>query len=135
MELPTKTDRSFKKILNFLKDYSNHYFNIESCGFVGINKKNQYVAQIVANRSSEPMHYFVIDPLDYLNFIEDNNILFVFHSHPQTDSSFSETDQTNCEAMCVPFLLYSVHSDKFSIYIPQNHKTDVNILNKVQGII
>ena len=135
MDLLSKTSEDLNSILSFVKNYSKHYLNLECCGFIGINSEKQYVAEMVPNRSSDPIDYFLIDPLDYLRFINENEILLIFHSHPNTQSYFSDTDQNNAEAMCIPFLLYSLVDDKFSIYIPQNHQIDVNILNKVQGII
>lgn len=135
MDLPSVTDRSLNKILNFCKNYSREYFNVECCILIGINEKSKYCAQVVANRSPQPMEFFIIDPLDYLNFELNHKVLFIFHSHPHTESSFSEIDKSNCEAICIPFLMYSVQDDKFSLYVPQTSEVDVNILNKAKGLI
>jgi proteasome lid subunit RPN8/RPN11 len=89
----------------------------------------------VANRSPEPMSFFVIDPVDYLTFASKYSPLFLFHSHPHTESSFSEMDKASSESSCLPFLMYSVQDDKFALYVPENHDLDVNTLNKVKGLI
>jgi proteasome lid subunit RPN8/RPN11 len=135
MELPSATERSLKKAFEFCANYSKNYFNTECCALIGLKGKSQYYVQIVANRSPEPMSFFTIDPVDYLNFASQYKVLFIFHSHPHTESSFSDLDKENSEAVCVPFLMYSVQDNKFALYIPENHELDVNTLTKAKGLI
>lgn len=135
MELPSATERSLKKAFEFCANYSKNYFNTECCALIGLKGKSQYHVQIVANRSPQPMEFFIIDPVDYLNFISKYTPLFLFHSHPHTESSFSEMDKASSESSCLPFLMYSVQDDKFALYIPENHELDVNILTKAKGLI
>jgi len=134
MELPTKIAADFQEILFFLKDYSNKHCTIECCAFIG-RKDGQFVAQVLANRSPDPNSFFCVDPLDYLKFKNDKEFLFIFHSHPSSDEEFSELDMANADACCLASLVYSVLTDKFAIYEPQNHEIDVNILNKVKGLL
>ena len=102
---------------------------------IGLKGSSQYHAQIVANRSPQPMEYFIIDPLDYLEFVSKYTPLFIFHSHPHTESSFSEVDKAGSEGACIPFIMFSVQDNKFALYVPENHELDVNTLNKVKGLI
>jgi proteasome lid subunit RPN8/RPN11 len=134
MELPTKVANNFKDILQFLKDHSDRYFNIECCGFVGI-KNGDFVAEILPNRSPEPNSFFCVDPLDFLRFKSENELLFLFHSHPNSDTEFSDLDKANADACCILSIVYSVLTQKFAIYEPQEHEVDVNILNKVKGLL
>ena len=134
MELPTKIANNFKDILYFLKDHSNKYCTIECCSFIGI-KDGKFVAQILANRSPDPNSFFCVDPLDFLRFKSENELLFIFHSHPSSNEEFSELDMANADACCLVSLIYSLLTDKFAIYEPQNHEIDVNILNKVKGLL
>ena len=134
MELPTKTANNFSDILTFLKEYSDRYFNIECCGFIGL-KDDSFVAEILSNRSPEPHSFFCVDPLDFLRFKSENELLFLFHSHPNSDAEFSDLDKANAEACCLVSIIYSVLSQKFAIYEPQEHEVDVNILNKVKGLL
>lgn len=127
-------DKSLKKVLEFLKEYSSKYFNVECCAFVGKNE-NQYVAEFVTNRSPYPNSFFCIDPVDFLKFKNQNNIICLFHSHPSSDETFSEQDIDNSEATCLPFLVYSLPANKFSLYEPKTSESDVNTLNKVKGLI
>jgi proteasome lid subunit RPN8/RPN11 len=134
MELPTKIANNFKDILSFLKDHSNKYCTIECCAFIGI-KDDKFVAQILANRSPDPNSFFCVDPLDFLRFKSENELLFIFHSHPSSNEEFSDLDIANADACCLVSLIYSLLTDKFAIYEPQNHEIDVNILNKVKGLL
>lgn len=134
MELHIKVESDFKDILKFLKDHSDRYFNIECCAFVGL-RNGVYISQILANRSPEPNSFFCVDPLDFLKFKSENELLFIFHSHPHTSADFSEMDKSNAEACCLLSLVYSVVDNKFALYEPQNHEIDVNILNKVKGYL
>lgn len=134
MELPTKNANNFSDILTFLKEYSDRYFNIECCGFIGL-KDGNFVAEILPNRSPEPNSFFCVDPLDFLRFKSENELLFLFHSHPNSDTEFSDLDMANADACCIASIVYSVITQKFAIYEPQNHEVDVNILNKVKGLL
>ena len=134
MELHIKVESDFKDILKFLKDHSDRYFNIECCAFVGL-RNGVYISQILANRSPEPNSFFCVDPLDFLKFKSENELLFIVHSHPHTSADFSEMDKSNAEACCLLSLVYSVVDNKFALYEPQNHEIDVNILNKVKGYL
>ena len=135
MELPSVTERSLKKAIEFCANYSKEFFNLECCALIGLKGSSQYHAQIVANRSPQPMEYFIIDPLDYLEFVSKYTPLFIFHSHPHTESSFSEVDKAGSEGACIPFIMFSVQDNKFALYVPENHELDVNTLNKVKGLI
>lgn len=130
-----KINKNLKECLQFCQDYSKEYFNTENCAFIGENDKKKYVVKIADNRSPQPMDFFMVDPLDYLEFSSQNKVLFIFHSHPHTSAEFSQKDKDCCEAVCIPFLIYSLQEDKFSLYVPENHEVDVNILNKVKGLI
>jgi len=127
-------DKNFKKILEYLENYSKEYFNIECCALIGKNK-NTYTAEFVANRSPDPNLFFCIDPVDFLKFKNENEIVCVFHSHPNSDETFSEQDINNSEAVCLPFLIYSLVTNKFSLYEPKIIESNVNTLKKVKGLI
>ena len=134
MEQVSKAENDLKKIFKFFKDYSDKYFNTECCGFLGI-KDGCFIAQIVPNRSPEPNLYFSIDPIDVVKFSNENQIIAIFHSHTNVDAEFSDFDKESCNCICIPYLMYSVQENKFSLYIPETHEIDVNILDKVKGAL
>lgn len=134
MDNPIVKNKSFKKILESVREHCDRYFSLECCGFVGKNGKD-YVVQFVNNRSPNPKQFFCVDPLDYLKFKNENEFIALIHSHPDGDESFSEMDQANSEATCLPSIIYSLQTKKFAIYEPKEHEVDVNTLNKVKGFL
>ncbi len=134
MDKVLKIDHNLSEIFKYFKDHSDRYFNTECCGFLGF-KEDQFIAQMAENRSPEPQSFFCVDPVDYLKFCHDYTMIAIFHSHINTNAVFSESDKFASEAICLPYLMYSVQENKFSLYIPENHEIDVSILEKVQGLL
>lgn len=129
-----KIEDDLDKVFKFFKKHCDTYFNTECCGFLGI-KNNQFIGEITANRSPNPNLFFYIDPMDFIKFSTENELIAIFHSHTNTDAVFSDWDKEASEAACVPYLVYSVQQNKFAFYIPENHEIDVNILDKVKGLL
>lgn len=102
---------------------------------IGLDENNNIIYQQMQNRSKNPDGYFMIDPYDYLNFIKKYKPLAVFHSHLVGDESASEFDEKTSENCCFPFLIYSVCSEKFSIYEPHYKDYDVNIIQRLKELI
>ena len=102
---------------------------IEICGFLG-EKDGEYFPLIVKNKHSNPKEHFSIDPLEYLRFSNQHNLICVFHSHITGDSSASSFDKVNSDNTLVPFLIYSLSEKKFSIYEPENHECNILDLKK-----
>lgn len=134
MDNPIVKNKSFKKVLESVREHCDRYFSLECCGFVGKNGKD-YIVQFVNNRSPKPKEFFCVDPLDYLKFKNENEFISLIHSHPDGDESFSEMDIANSEATCLPSIIYSLQTKKFAIYEPKEHEVDVNTLNKVKGFL
>lgn len=130
----SKIDPDLSKILDFIKDFCQTFKTIECCGFLG-HKDGEYFVDFVDNRSPHPNDFFYIDPLEYLNFRSKCDLVAIVHSHLNPDEQFSELDIASAEACCSCFLLYCVPLDKFLFYTPKNIEIDVNILNKVKGLL
>ena len=136
----TLSDMNKKNLFNnvvdlicFLREEAESNLLTEICGLVGIDENNQFVYEFMQNRSKNPEIYFSIDPYDYLCFLKKYNLLFIFHTHLCGDESPSEFDIKTSENCCYPFLIYSICSEKFSIYEPKHKSYDVNIIEKVKG--
>jgi proteasome lid subunit RPN8/RPN11 len=125
---------TIEDLLLFLKKNSESNLLTEICGFVG-KVKNRFLYRQMQNRSKDPNIYFIIDPFDHLSFIKDNEVLLVFHSHLYGDENPSEFDLKTSENCCFPFLIYSVTTEKFSIYEPQYKDYDVNIIRRLKELI
>lgn len=125
---------SIEDLLKYLKNVSEFNLLTEICGFVG-KENDQIVYKQMLNRSKDPAAYFIIDPFDHLNFIKNYETLLIFHSHLCGDEKPSEFDVKTSENCCFPFLIYSIVTEKFSIYEPQYKDYDVNIIQRLKGFI
>lgn len=129
------TFNNLKNLIFFLKHESENNLLIEICGLVGLDKDKNFVYKHMKNKSKNPEIYFCIDAYDYLCFMKDYDLLFIFHSHVFGDESASEFDCKTSENCCYPFVIYSINSEKFSLYEPNYKSYDVNIIKELIGHI
>ena len=122
------------EVLDFLKKESLSNLFTEICVLIGV-KMNKFVVKIVKNRSKDPSVLFYIDPYDYLNFINENELLLIFHSHLVGCEKPSEFDEKSSENCCYPFLIYSINSEKFFLYEPLLKDYDVNKIKRIKDLI
>ena len=82
-----------RSALQKIKEIAHKNFTKEICGFLGFDKKqDKYVVKLERNISEDPANYFMINPLSYLVFKEDYEMIAVFHSHILGDEQESEFD-------------------------------------------
>lgn len=130
------SEEEYKAIVEDLKRDSENSLLCELCGLVGVSKKNgKLIYQIMKNRARTPEDFFMIDPYDYLSFVEKNELVLIFHSHLLGDELPSDFDIKTSENCCYPFLIYSICTEKFCIYEPQYKNYDVNILEGIRRSI
>lgn len=129
------TFKNLKDLISFLKKESEFSLMSELCSLIGLDKNKNIVYKQMQNRSKNPETYFIIDPYDYLNFINSYEIFCVFHSHLIGDEKCSDFDLKSSENSCVPFLIYSVTTEKFNIYEPEYKDYDVNIIQRLKELI
>ena len=127
--------KTAKQALDKIKEISHKNFTIEVCGFLGYDSsKKQYVVKLERNVSDKPKDHFMINPLNYLIFKEDYEMIAVFHSHINGDEKESDFDVTMAENCCQAFLIYSLNTKKINIYTPKNLEGNVNKLERVKAI-
>ena len=126
--------KGVKKALTAIKEIPHKNFKREICGFLGFDKeKKEYLIQPEENISEDPFNFFLINPLSYLLFKDDYEMIGVFHSHITGDENPSEFDVKMSENCCQPFIIYSLNSKKINIYTPKTSEVDVNILNRIKA--
>jgi proteasome lid subunit RPN8/RPN11 len=125
---------SISEIKDFIINNSVINVNTEICGFLGFDENAQkYIAKIEKNESPNPKDFFIINPVNYLNFKNSYSLISVFHSHVIYDEQPSEFDIKMSESLCLPFMIFSINSKKFHIYEPQNKDYDVNMLERIKA--
>ena len=126
---------NLKDLICFLQKESESSLMAELCSMIGLDKSNKIAYTQMQNRSKDPETYFMIDPYDYLAFINKYSCLCVFHSHLIGDEKPSEFDEKTSENCCYPFLIYSINTEKFYIYEPEYKDYDVNIIQSLKELI
>lgn len=127
--------KNLRELISFLKTESECSLLAELCCIVGIDEENNIIYKQMQNRSKDPLSYFMIDPYDYLCFLNKYKCLLIFHSHLLGDEKSSDFDEKTSENCCYPFLIYSVVTEKFFIYEPEYKDYDVNIIQRLKELI
>ena len=125
-----------KLALDAIKCVCESNLRSEVCGFLGWDEKEGfYVVREALNIAEEPEKYFLIDPLEYLLFKEDYDLIAVFHSHLIGDEKTSEFDKKMAFNSCNPFLIYSLNTEKINIYEPENMECNIDMLERIKELI
>ena len=119
-----------KDIFLKIAEWSKEKMSVEICGFIGFSNEN-YTLKLCKNIAEDPKKYFAIDPLDFLTFKEENKIAYVFHSHVSGDEEPSEFDILMSENCCIPFMIYSLNTEMFKVYLPKNDDSSEEVVNKI----
>jgi proteasome lid subunit RPN8/RPN11 len=127
----TYSSRKITNILNKIKLWSHENISQEICGLFGF-KDGEYIVQFGKNIANDSRNFFCLDPVQYLLFKKEYVLLGCFHSHICGNEDFSEFDIKMSENSCLPFLVYSINSEKFNIYCPQTNDSDVKILQRIK---
>ena len=110
-----KNKEFYKEIVKHAESNPNE----EVCGTVSLDKL--LIAQVnkEINESVDKSNSFQISPNKIIN---TDNILGVYHSHPSGTAEPSDSDKSNSEEMCLPYLIYSNEFKNFYLYYPQSYK-------------
>ena len=121
--------------LSYVKKEGESSLFAELCAMVGLTKDGKIVYRKMQNRAKEPNLFFLIDPYDYLSFIQSYKPIAVFHSHLAGDENPSDFDEKTSENCCLAFLIYSICTEKFSIYEPRFKEYSVSIIEGLRKLI
>ena len=126
-----KEYKRLQKALDEIDKWASDNFHTEICGFLGYNETSKnYIITLENNCSIQPQHFFAIDALSYLLFKQKNSLIAVFHSHIIGGVEHSEFDIKMSENCCIPFMIFSINSNKFHFYEPQNKEYDVKVVSR-----
>jgi len=96
-----------------IKKYCLENNSIEACGvIVGGSDGAEFLP--CKNIHPCPEVAFAFSPKHIIR----EDLLYVFHSHTETCSKASEIDKKYSNELGVPFLIYSLPGDDFSLYAP-----------------
>ena len=88
----------------------------EVCGFVLKKGEDLFILEAY-NEAADKEAHFQINPIQYLKaYKASDEIVAVYHSHPQGSADPSEFDVVMSEHCGLDFLIYSVEFDNFKLH-------------------
>lgn len=121
------------KIKEELVNFSNKNITKEVCGFICLSE--DFYFREVKNRASDPNLYFHMSTIDFLHIKNTENIVAIFHNHPNYTEDQSKFDISMSENICLPSVIYSNLTEKFSIFIPNTFDSDVKDIERLKEIL
>ena len=103
----------------------------EVCGFICFEDGEFNILE-VENMAEDRSSEFYISAKSFLYAKQNNNLVAVFHSHPNGNEQLSKYDETCSEATCIPFVVFSNKTQKFSVYEPEFLDTDKKLIEKMK---
>lgn len=100
-----------KIILDEIKGYCCKFTKEESCGIIYLNNFSLSFLPC-RNTSQSPEFYFSIDPV----ILVDYDVQYIVHSHIVGPAKPSESDISNSNELCIPYLIYSLRDNDFFLY-------------------
>jgi proteasome lid subunit RPN8/RPN11 len=109
-----------------IEDIQKHFENEyprEACGLIGVvkGKKKYFPCENVAEDNDD----FIMSSTDYMKHKRTMDIIGIVHSHPDADNTPSEGDIDNCNALGIPYYIFSYPEMELNILEP---KVNVNPL-------
>lgn len=123
--------KQIKRAVSKIAEICEKKMTAEVCGIIG-SDSGTYMVQECKNISDRPSECFVLDPIQYLLFKEEYEIVAIFHSHIIGDESPSEFDIMMSENSCVPFIVYSLNTKNINVYTPKYIDSDEESLSKIK---
>lgn len=121
-------------LLQDIINYAESEPNKEVCGFVCF-KDGSFYFEPTENQATFQAENFIISPIEFLCKKMNNELVAVFHSHPNTKEDFSESDLKNAKNCMYPFLVYSLVSQKFNLFDMPDFERDEISVTKLKGML
>lgn len=122
-----------ESIKYLIKEHSLEENPKECCGLIYKNEIG-FFAQKCKNTAKDPLNFFEISPIDYLNTSLKGKILAFYHSHSKNHSNdFTQFDIINAEKLKLSGVLYIIETDTFKEYSPTGYELPYIGRNYVLG--
>jgi len=116
-----------------LINYAESSLIREVCGFIS-EQDGDLVLKKVINTSADN-NVFLIKPIDFLQEKLSGNLVGIFHSHIEDSEEPSEIDKINAENCMYPYLIYSLKTEKFSLFDRSYFDRSEKCVNQLKGIL
>jgi proteasome lid subunit RPN8/RPN11 len=112
--------------VQYLTEIEEHFekeYPKEGCGILAVIKgeKKWFPCTNIAETGED----FVIDSQEYLKILRTSDITAIVHSHPDTTNEPSENDIKYCNALGIPYYIFSYPDMELNIVSPKKDLTDL----------
>ena len=112
--------------MDFIEDIKQHFeyeFPREGCGVLAVvkGKKKWFPCTNVAQDDED----FIIDSQEYLKLVRTTDIVGIVHSHPDRPSEPTKVDIDYCNALGIPYYIFSYPDLDLTVVEPENKVTDL----------
>ena len=103
-----------------LEEIQEHFeteYPREGCGIIGIvkGKKQWFPCTNVAEDDND----FILSSKDYFDIVKKCDILAIVHSHPDASNKPSNSDINNCNALGIPYWIFSYPNMELKVLEPE----------------
>ena len=112
--------------MEYIDDIKQHFENEyprEGCGVLAVvkGKKKWFPCTNVAQDDED----FIIDSQEYLKLVRTTDIVGIVHSHPDRPSEPTKVDIDYCNALGIPYYIFSYPDLDLTVVEPENKVTDL----------
>ncbi len=112
--------------MKFLDEIQEHFekeYPREACGILGVvkGKKKWFPCTNIAPDDED----FIIDSDEYLKISRTSDITAIVHSHPDAPAAASEADKKYCNALGIPYYIFSYPEMDLNIISPNKNVTEL----------
>ena len=109
-------------MIEFLDDIAQHFeadYPGEGCGILAVvkGKMKWFPCVNIATDKDD----FVIDPKQYIKINRTSDIVAIVHSHPDALNTPSQSDIDHCDAVGIPYYIFSYPDMELHIQQPKHH--------------
>ena len=103
-----------------IEDIESHFkaeYPKEGCGIIGIvkGKKKFFPCENVADTDDD----FIMSSTDYMKYKRSMDIVGIVHNHPDANNTPSKGDIDNCNALGIPYYIFSYPEMELNILQPK----------------
>jgi len=104
-------------VIEQLQEHFEAEYPKEACGIIGVvkGKKRYFPCENVA----EDNESFIMSSSDYMKYKRSMDIIAIVHNHPDSDNTPSEGDIDNCNALGIPYYIFSYPEMELNILEPK----------------
>jgi len=104
-------------MLEKIEEHFKNEYPREGCGIIGIvkGKKEWFPCRNIASNEDD----FIMSSDDYFDVVKRADILAIVHSHPDAENEASPYDIKNCNALGIPYWIFSYPDMDLNILEPR----------------